>query len=87
MQAAEGHTQRNWEELTEKAARTSAKSKQVSALALNLAMFVQQLASVVVVIVGVYMIANAKLSMGALIASVILRSGATVVKIPHTLIS
>jgi ATP-binding cassette subfamily C protein LapB len=72
VQAAEGHTQRNWEELTEKAARTSAKSKQVSALALNLAMFVQQLASVVVVIVGVYMIANAKMSMGALIASVIL---------------
>lgn len=72
VQAAEGHTQRNWEELTEKSAKTSAKSKQISALALNLATFVQQLASVVVVVVGVYMIANAKLSMGALIACVIL---------------
>lgn len=72
VQAAEGHTQRNWEELTEKAAKTSAKSKHISALALNLATFVQQLASVVVVVVGVYLIANAKLSMGALIACVIL---------------
>ncbi len=72
VQAAEGHTQRNWEELTEKAAKTSAKSKHISSLALNLATFVQQLASVVVVVVGVFLIANAKLSMGALIACVIL---------------
>jgi len=72
VQAAEGHTQRNWEELTEKSARTSAKSKRISSLALNLAVFVQQLASVAVVVVGVYLIANAQLSMGALVACVIL---------------
>ncbi len=72
VQAAEGHTQRSWEELNEKAAKTSAKSKQINSLALNLAVFVQQLASVAVVIVGVYLIANAKLSMGALVAAVIL---------------
>ncbi|PZO82987.1 MAG: type I secretion system permease/ATPase [Micavibrio aeruginosavorus] len=72
VQAAEGHTQRSWEELTEKASRTSAKSKQLNALAVNMASFVQQLASVAVVIVGVYMIANAKLTMGALVACVIL---------------
>jgi ATP-binding cassette subfamily C protein LapB len=71
-QAAEGHTQRSWEELTEKASRTSAKSKQINALALNLAVFVQQVASVAVVVVGVYLIANAQLSMGALVACVIL---------------
>ncbi|PZQ48650.1 MAG: type I secretion system permease/ATPase [Micavibrio aeruginosavorus] len=72
VQAAEGHTQRTWEELTEKSSKTSAKSKQINALALNLAVFVQQVASVAVVIVGVYLIANAKLSMGALVACVIL---------------
>ncbi len=72
VQAAEGHTQRTWEELTEKSSKTSAKSKQISALSLNLATFVQQLASVAVVIVGVYLIANAQLTMGALIACVIL---------------
>ncbi len=72
VQAAEGHTQRNWEELTEKSARTSTKSKQINALALNLAVLVQQVASVAVVVVGVFLIANAKISMGALIACVIL---------------
>lgn len=72
VQAAEGHTQRTWEELTEKSSRTSAKSKQINALALNMAIFIQQVASVAVVVVGVYLIANAKLSMGALVACVIL---------------
>lgn len=72
VQAAEGHTQRSWEELNEKAARTSALSKQINALALNMAVFVQQAASVAVVVVGVYLIAHAKLSMGALVACVIL---------------
>ncbi len=72
VQAAEGHTQRTWEELNEKASRTAAKSKQINALALNLAVFVQQVASVAVVIAGVYLIGHAKLSMGALVACVIL---------------
>jgi len=76
VQAAEGHTQRSWEELNEKSSRTSAKSKQINALAVNLAIFVQQLASVAVVIVGVYLIGQAQLSMGALVASVILTSRA-----------
>jgi len=72
VQAAEGHTQRNWEELTDKASRTAVKSKQLSAFAQNWAMFIQQLVSVFIVIVGVYMIAEGELSMGALIACVIL---------------
>ncbi len=72
VQAAEGHTQRTWEELTEKAARTSAKSKHISSIAMYSAIFIQQIAGVAVVIVGVYLIANAKISMGALVACVIL---------------
>ena len=72
VQAAEGHTQRNWEELTEKASRTSVKSRQLSAFAQNWAVFIQQMASVGIVFVGVFMIAEAQISMGALIASVIL---------------
>lgn len=71
-QAAEGHIQRRWEELTDKSSRTSIKSRRISAFALNFAMFVQQLTSVVVVIVGVYMITAGWISMGALIASVIM---------------
>lgn len=72
LHAAEGHTQRRWEELTDRAARTSVKSRRLSALALNIAVFVQQLVSAGVVIVGVFLIADAQISMGALIACVIL---------------
>lgn len=72
VQAAEGHTQRKWEELTDKASRTSVKSRKISSFALNFTMFVQQLTSVFVVIAGVYMISAGNLSMGALIATVIL---------------
>lgn len=72
VQAAEGHTQRNWEELTEKSARTSARARKISAFGLNWAMFVQQMSSVVVVIVGVYLIADAQITQGALVAAVIL---------------
>lgn len=72
VQAAEGHTQRKWEELTEKASRTAVKSRRLSAFALNFAVMIQQIISVAVVIVGVYLIADGKITMGALIASVIL---------------
>jgi ATP-binding cassette subfamily C protein LapB len=72
VQAAEGNTQRKWEELTDKASRTAVKSRRVSSFALNWAVLIQQLTSVAVVIVGVYLIKEAELSMGALIACVIL---------------
>lgn len=72
MQAAEGHTQRRWEELTDKASRTSVKSRRISAFALNYTILIQQLANVCVVIAGVYLIAEGMISMGALIAAVIL---------------
>ncbi|MCB1563217.1 MAG: type I secretion system permease/ATPase [Alphaproteobacteria bacterium] len=72
VQAAEGHTQRNWEELTDKASRTAVKSRRISAFAQNWALFIQQLVSVFIVIVGVYLITHGTLSMGALVACVIL---------------
>lgn len=72
VQAAEGNTQRNWEELTEKASRTSVRTRQLSAFAQNWAVFIQQLASVGIVFVGVHLISSGDVSMGALIACVIL---------------
>ncbi len=72
VQAAESHTQRNWEELTDKASKTAVKSRQVASFAQNWAMFVQQMVSAVIVIVGVYLISSGDLTMGGLIASVIL---------------
>ncbi len=75
-QAAEGHVQRKWEELTERAAKTSAKSKRVSTFALNFSSFVQQTIGVAVVIVGVHLISVGYITMGALIAAVMLTSRA-----------
>ena len=72
VQAAEGHTQRSWEELTDKASRTSVKSRRIASFAQNWAMFIQQAVSAVIVIVGVYLISGGSLSMGGLIACVIL---------------
>lgn len=72
VQAAEGHTQRNWEELSDKASKTSVKSRQIAAFAQNWAMLIQQLVSVAIVIVGVFQINAGVLSMGGLIACVIL---------------
>ncbi|MGH6981551.1 MAG: ABC transporter transmembrane domain-containing protein, partial [Stellaceae bacterium] len=72
VQAAEGHTQRKWEELTEKSSRTSVKSRRIASFALNFAVMIQSITNVAVVIAGVYLIADGKITMGALIASVIL---------------
>ncbi len=72
VQAAEGNTQRKWEELTDKASRTSVKSRRISSTALYIATFLQQISSVAVVIYGVFLISDAQISMGALIACVIL---------------
>ena len=76
VQAAESHTQRRWEELTEKSSFTSIKIRSISAKATYWAVFLQQIASVAVVVVGVYRITAGELSMGALIACVILSSRA-----------
>lgn len=72
VQAAEGHTQRKWEELTDKASATAVKSRRLSAFALNFSILIQQLTTVAIVIAGVYMIDAGMLTMGALIAAVIL---------------
>lgn len=72
VQAAEGHTQRMWEELTDRASRTAIKSRRLSALGLHLTQFVQQITSVLIVIVGVFLIAEGDITMGALIGCVIL---------------
>lgn len=71
-QAAEGHIQRKWEELSERASMTNVKSRQISAFATNWASFVQQMNSVVMVVVGTFLFADQSISLGGLIAAVIL---------------
>jgi ATP-binding cassette subfamily C protein LapB len=72
VQAAEGNIQRRWEELTIKASGTAVKMRRLSAFALNMSGFIQQFVSVLVVILGVWLITEGHISMGALIACVML---------------
>ncbi len=69
---AEGVVQSKWEELVGLTAKTAQKSRLVSTFAVNFTMTVQQLVSVAIIVVGVYMIADGTLTMGALIACNIL---------------
>jgi ATP-binding cassette subfamily C protein LapB len=69
---AEGITQRRWEQLTGTIAQLGLKTRFLSSSAINITVFLQQMATVSVVIFGVYLIADGELSMGGLIASTIL---------------
>lgn len=71
-QAAEGHLQRKWEELTEKISLTNIKAKWIASLGVNVAVFAGNISSVAMVVVGAYLISEGKITMGALIAAVIL---------------
>lgn len=71
---AEGKAQRAWEKSVGMLAYWGLKSRILSNSALAYSGFMQQLASVVVVIVGVYAISENEMTMGALIACVLLTS-------------
>jgi ATP-binding cassette, subfamily C, bacterial LapB len=72
VQAAEGHMQRKWEEMTEQAARTTVKARAISAFGVNFAVFMSNIVSTAMIIFGTYLIAEGRMTMGALIAAVIL---------------
>jgi ATP-binding cassette subfamily C protein LapB len=69
---AEGATQQRWEQLSGTIAELGLKTRFLSSSAVNITQFLQQLATVAVVIFGVYLIAEGELSMGGLIAVTIL---------------
>ncbi len=71
-QAAEGHMQRKWEELTELASSTNVKARGIAAFGVNFAVFCSNIVSVCMVVYGTYLIADGDITMGALIAAVIL---------------
>jgi len=71
---AQGHAQWRWEESTGDIAQKGFRSKILSASISTVTAFMVQLNTVVVLIVGVYMIEDMTLTMGGLIASVILSS-------------
>lgn len=66
---AEGTTQRRWERATLFIAQVGSKLKLLSSSVVNLTQSIQQLVNVVSIIVGVYLLMDAKLSMGGIIAA------------------
>ncbi len=73
---AEGIMQRKWESSVSFLARTSASLRLLSMSTINSAVWVQQLISVGTIIIGVYLIAEGRLTMGGLIACSMLSSRA-----------
>jgi ATP-binding cassette subfamily C protein LapB len=69
---AEGTIQRRWEQVSGTIAHLGLKTRFLSSGAINVTVFLQQMATVAVVIYGVYLISDGALSMGGLIASTIL---------------
>lgn len=61
-----------WEDAVERQADFSVRSRAISQFALNSTMLIQQLAQIVIVLFGVFLIMDGTITMGALIASVIL---------------
>lgn len=69
---AESQTQKRWEDSVGQIAQSGLKARLISTMAVNFTTFIQQLAIVAVVILGVYKIAEGTLTMGALIACTLL---------------
>ncbi|MGB5605170.1 MAG: type I secretion system permease/ATPase, partial [Gammaproteobacteria bacterium] len=68
----EGQMQRRWERIVGNIAQLALKTRFLASGAVNITVFLQQIATVAVVIAGVYLIADGELSMGGLIAATIL---------------
>lgn len=69
---AEANLMRRWQELTKHSARTSEQIKHISSAASNVAQFVQQLVTVGIILIGTYQFAEGNISMGSIIATVML---------------
>ena len=73
---AESVMQRKWELSANFLSRVGSQLRLLSSSTINVAMWVQQSVSVIVVVVGVYLIADGNLTLGGLIASTMLSSRA-----------
>ena len=69
---AESPLQRRWEQITGNIASLGQKTRFLSSSAVNITVFLQQMATVAVVVYGVYLISDGELSLGGLIACTIL---------------
>ncbi|WP_420347590.1 type I secretion system permease/ATPase [Pelagibius sp.] len=70
--AAEGRVQRSWERFVGLSAESSGQARFISGLATTFAQIAIQMSTVIVIVFGVYQIAEGNITMGALIAATIL---------------
>src|SRR3546814_9354875 len=80
---AEGRMQRAWESFVGATSRTSQKSRFYSTLASNFTVMVQQFVSIVTVIFGVYLVSEGEMTMGAIVAAVMLDRKSTRLNSSH----
>jgi ATP-binding cassette subfamily C protein LapB len=73
----EAHMQRRWDDFSALAATTSMKSRSLSSMATGVVAFLQQFQTVALIVIGVYLIDAGDLTMGGLIATVMLAGRAT----------
>lgn len=66
--SAEGEFQRRWERATEFIAQVSARVRLLSASTVNFAQSIQQATNIVTIMTGVYLLTDAKITMGGIIA-------------------
>ncbi len=76
--AAESVHQRRWEQLVGQVSKLSLKSKTLSQAIINSSQMIQQVAAVVIVVFGVYLINERLLTVGALVACTMLNARALV---------
>ncbi len=74
--AAEGALQRKWEQLVGNLSKLSIKSRTLSQAIINSSMTIQQISNIAIVVVGVYLINDRELTVGALVACTMLNSRA-----------
>lgn len=72
VMGAQSPVQRKWEQLLGHIGKHALKSRFLAACAVNFSVYVQQAANLAVILLGVYLIADDKLTMGGLIACTIL---------------
>lgn len=70
--SGESVAQRKWEQAVGAAATTGQRAQLLSATGVNFTMFMQQLVNIVIIIFGVYLIVDNRLTMGGLVACTIL---------------
>ena len=74
--STEGYFQSKWESILEASSASSFRSKFLATIIINLTSFIQQVAYVLIIIIGVYLIEKNALTMGGLVACTILASRA-----------